>query len=139
MLAADLSSILPPGEERARQLEPLAELRAAHPELPPGGELPAFCSAWFSPHALFTRFGIGEKAAVERAYLDFPRAYVAIARRCELGAPPSDSSAVARAQARYLADHRAEDRGLKMLDKLFGTAWASRYVQHLLFPVEEAL
>lgn len=135
MLAADLSPVLPPGSARDAQLAPLAELRARRPLLPVGGELPGFCASWFSPFALFTRIDLAARSEAITAYLDFPRAFVAIARRAR--AEPSSSmspAAVLDAQASYLADHRNDDKGLRMLARIFGADWSERYISRVLFP-----
>lgn len=134
MIAADLSPVVPPGSERDAQLKPLAEVRARHPAFPSGGELPSFCVPWFSPFALFTRVDSSARAAAFAAYADFPRAFVAIARRAE-GEPSAMSpSEVSAAQASYLAAHRDDDKGLRMLARLFGTSFSARYISGVLFP-----
>jgi phycocyanobilin:ferredoxin oxidoreductase len=132
MIAVDLSPVVPVGSERDAQLGPLAEARANHPALPPGGDLPSFCASWFSPFALFTRIGASDRSAALAAYLDFPGALVAIARRAR---PPSMSpEEVNAAQESYLADHRNDDKGLRMLARLFGADWSARYIASVLFP-----
>jgi phycocyanobilin:ferredoxin oxidoreductase len=132
MLAADLSPVLPPGTERDDQLAALAAARAAHPELPPGGELPAWCAAWFSPFALYTRIGPGQAAAAARAFGDFPRVFAELVRAA---APRPDlRDRTAARQDGYAAAHRTDDKGLGLLAKMFGPAWADRYVAEVLFP-----
>lgn len=137
MIAADLSPVLP---DSSPLLAPLASRRARHVELPPGGDLPAWCSAWFSPFALFTRAPSAVYPAARAAYLDFATALLEIeALSHSAGAaalPPADAAAVAKAQAGYLADHRTQDKGLRMLANLFGAPWASRYIDAVLFPSE---
>lgn len=137
MIAVDLSPTLPEGAARDRQLAPLAAKRAARPALPPGGELPRWCAEWFSPHALYSRFDRAARLEASAAYRDFPHAFAEIAR---VSTPSAgvQAEAVARAEAQYLADHRTEDKGLKMLEKLFGAAWAARYLTTVLFPAETA-
>jgi phycocyanobilin:ferredoxin oxidoreductase len=132
MIAVDLSPVVPLGSERDAQLGPLAEARSNHAALPPAGDLPSFCASWFSPFALFTRVGPSERAAALAAYLDFPRTFVVIAR----GEPrPSMSpEEVDAAQASYLTDHRNDDKGLRMLARLFGADWSARYISSVLFP-----
>lgn len=134
MIAADLSPVLPPGSERDAQLKPLAAARASHPAFLPGGELPSFCASWFSPFALFTRVDPLARSAALAAYADFPRAFVAIVRRAQ-GEPHSMSpDEVNAAQASYLAAHRDDDKGLRMLARLFGAGWSARYISSVLFP-----
>jgi phycocyanobilin:ferredoxin oxidoreductase len=132
MVAADLSPTLPPGPARDEQLRDLAARRAATPPLPNGGALPAWCADWFSPHALYTRVTRAQAAEAARVYGAFPAAFVALAR----GATPHPDQAatVAAAQAGYAAAHRTDDKGLGLLAKMFGAAWAERYVAEVLFP-----
>lgn len=132
MLAADLSPTLPPGPERARQLEPFARLRAAHPLLPPGGPLPSWCLAWFSPHALYTRVTPDELPAAEAAFWDLPRCFVEAARHASLR--PDLAAEIARYQDGYAAAHRTDDKGLGLLARMFGDPWADRYLAEVLFP-----
>jgi phycocyanobilin:ferredoxin oxidoreductase len=47
---------------------------------------------------------------------------------------PDDTEAVARALEGYAAAHRKDDKGLKMLEKMFGSRWAGRYISEVLFP-----
>jgi phycocyanobilin:ferredoxin oxidoreductase len=135
MIAVDLSPVLP---DSAPLLAPLASRRARHPALPKGGELPAWCSAWFSPFALYTRVPPAGYPAARAAYLDFAAALLEIEALPRFagaaGAADADPAAVAEAQARYLADHRTQDKGLTMLAKMFGAAWASSYIDAVLFP-----
>jgi phycocyanobilin:ferredoxin oxidoreductase len=132
MVAADLSPTLPPGPARDDQLRDLAARRAAAPPLSPGGTLPAWCADWFSPHALYTRIPSAQAADAARAYRAFPAAFVALAAAA---APcPGQAASVAAAQAGYAAAHRTDDKGLGLLAKMFGAAWAARYVAEVLFP-----
>ena len=132
MLAVDLSPMLPPGPERDAQLAPLMARRSAHPELPPGGPLPDWCAAWFSPGALYTRVDPGRLDAAASTFRDFLRTFVDLVRR---SIPRPDRAAgVATAQDGYAAAHRTDDKGLKLLAKMFGSAWADRYVAEVLFP-----
>jgi len=137
MIAVDLSPVLPPGAERDAQLALLAEARAKHPAFPPAGELPSFCAAWFSPFALFTRVGPSASSEAFAAYSDFHRAFAGIARRAHGEPPPPmkmSPDEVIAAQASYLADHRNDDKGLRMLGRLFGADWSARYISSVLFP-----
>jgi len=132
MLAADLSPTLPPGPARDHQLDPFARLRAAHPPLPPGGPLPAWCADWFSPHALYTRVTPEELPAAVAAFWDLPRCFVEAARH---SAPRPDlAPEIARRQDGYAAAHRTDDKGLGLLAKMFGDPWADRYLGEVLFP-----
>lgn len=137
MLAADLSPVLPPGTERTAQFAALAARRARRPPLPSGGPLPAWCASWFSPHALYTRVdAAGLRDAVD-AFHDFPRAFVALVRR---SIPrPALTRQVMEAQEGYAAAHRTDDKGLRLLATMFGTAWAERYLAKVLFPPGEVV
>jgi PAS domain S-box-containing protein len=110
-------------------------LAAAHerrPELPPGGELPAWCSDWFSPYALYTRVQAEQVTDAARAFLDTARTFVQIVRAT---APRVETlTTVAAAQEGYAEAHRTDDKGLRMLANVFGTVWAERYVRSVLFP-----
>jgi phycocyanobilin:ferredoxin oxidoreductase len=137
MLAADLSPVLPAGAERDAQLAPLAARRARQPALPPGGRLSAWCAAWFSPHALYTRVdpaGLGDAVA---AFQEFPRSFVALARRSR--PRPALAREIEYAQDGYAAAHRTDDKGLRLLATIFGNAWAERYLVEVLFPPGEVL
>lgn len=133
MVAADLSPTLPPGPERDAQLAPLAALAATHAALPPGGDLPAWCAAWVSPWALYTRVDAGGAPAARAAVRRIVRTFVDLGRVARVPRPEfAAHSAVA--QDGYAAAHRADDTGLAMLAKMFGSAWAARYVADVLFP-----
>jgi phycocyanobilin:ferredoxin oxidoreductase len=134
MIAVDLSPVVPAGGARDAQLKPLAEARASHSALPSGGELPSFCASWFSPFALFTRIEPSARSAAFAAYSDFSRAFVAIARRAQVDSPSMSPEEVNAAQVSYLADHRNDDKGLRMLARLFGADWSARYSATVLYP-----
>jgi len=132
MVAADLSPTLPPGPARDAQLRPQALARTRRAPLPPGGELPAWCSHWFSPDALYTRVPPEQAAAAADAFRDIVHAFVRIVRTA---APHVEHlTTVAATQEGYAEAHRTDDKGIRMLSSLFGTAWAERYVQTVLFP-----
>ncbi|EYF06823.1 hypothetical protein [Chondromyces apiculatus] len=133
MLVADLSPTLPPGKEREAQLAPLdAACAARSSTLPPGGALPAWCTAWFSPFALYTRVAGADLARAASACDDLVRVHVSL---CTASAPaPQHRLGTARAVEGYAAAHREHDKGLRMLAKLFGEGWAARYIAETLFP-----
>jgi hypothetical protein len=128
---ADLSPILDQPDARDRQLRGLATRRARGPALPSGGELPAWCSAWFSPHALFTRAPSARCVDVAHAIEDYWRAYAELAVAAEPGA---GAARVEGAQRDYCVAHLEHDRGLQMLRKLFEPALADRFLREVLFP-----
>ena len=133
MLAADLSPTLPPGPRAGpASSAPLAARRAASAVLPSGGPLPAWCDAWFSPHALYTRVSSEQADAAMCAYAVFPDEFINLMQRAR---PRPDLSAAVRAtHAGYAAAHRTDDRGLGLLTTMFGAAWADRYINTVLFP-----
>ena len=132
MLAVDLSPTLPPGPERDAQLAPLAARRAAHPALPSGGELPAWCADWFSPQALYTRVGVERAGEALDAFRDFPSVFIELART--VAPRPDLADHVSTTQAGYAAAHRTDDKGLGLLARMFGPSWAQRYLDEVLFP-----
>ncbi len=136
MLAADLSPTLPPGPDRDRQLRPLARRRAVRGPLPPGGPLPAWCTAWFSPHALYTRVTREQLAPAVAAFWDLPRSFVDLVRQAT--PRPELAGEVADRQDGYAAAHRTDDKGLGLLAKMFGATWMERYLGDVLFPPGDA-
>jgi hypothetical protein len=131
---ADLSPILGQPDDRdgrVRQLDGLASRRARGPALPSGGELPAWCKAWFSPHALFARVPSSQHADVARAVEDYWRAYADLAVAAEPGA---GTTRVEDAQRAYCVAHIEHDRGLQMLRKMFDPDLADRFLREVLFP-----
>lgn len=132
MLAADLSPTLPAGAQRDAQLAGLAAAMRAYADLPPGGALPAWCAAWFSPHALYTRPAPAQVSRALEALGHFPRELVALARTAT--PRPDLRAAAALARRGYAAAHREDDKGLGMLAKIVSPEWAARYVREVLFP-----
>ena len=131
MLAADLSPVLPPGATRDAQLAGFAARMRRH-VLPPGGALPDWCARWFSPHALYTRPGPAQLGEAAAAFRDVVDAFVVLAQ--EAKPEPALAAEVARAQAGYAAAHLTDDKGLGLLGRMFGEAWASHYLREVLFP-----
>ena len=137
MLAVDLSPTRPAGPERDAQLTDLAERRGSHPPFPSGRTLPEWRAAWFSPYALYTRIDprqLGDALGVVR---DFAHAFAALASTSR--PRPDLAAGVAAAQEGYLAAHRTDDKGLKLLATMFGPTWADRYVAEVLFPPREVV
>lgn len=132
MLAVDLSPTLPAGPERDHQLASCRSLGLTRSSLPSGGALPGWCEAWFSPHALFTRVPPERANEARRAFAVFPRVFTELARRAT--PRPDQAPAIRTAQAGYAAAHRTDDKGLGLLARMFGAAWADRYVSEVLFP-----
>jgi phycocyanobilin:ferredoxin oxidoreductase len=131
MIAADLSPTSRSGSAYAALLTTLTKLHEKHSHLPSGGDLPAWCTDWFSPYPLYTRF---PPAVADRAMAAFDAwvsTYVTIATADDLH-PPANAVDVQRG---YLRAHREDDKGLGMLGKMFGVDWADEYLDTVLFPV----
>lgn len=142
MIAADLSAL---GGDEVRAAEEKAigaAITSARggrpaPTLTPGGTLPAWCSEFFSPHALYTRPAGDEVAASIAEFLHYPRALVRLARSAH-----ADEADAAQRIARwesYAAAHRTDDKGLQLLARAFGLEWAEQFVANVLFPSAGAM
>jgi phycocyanobilin:ferredoxin oxidoreductase len=129
MIAADISPVTRSGAAHAELLDTLSALTAAYADLPPGGELPAWCSDWFSPYPLYTRFAVEVSERAAGAFNAWVDTYLSVARRD--AAHSNESLAIQRG---YLRAHREDDKGLGMLAKMFGSEWAREYLQRVLFP-----
>ena len=143
MVAADLSPTHPEEAGRARQLAGLERRLAPYRGvLPSAGELPAWCARWFSSHAVFTRPPAAQLGAAVAAVREMAAEFVCLARVAggSVGAgtewrrSEEMAARVARTQDEYAAAHRADDKGLTMLARMFGAGWAGRYVEEILFP-----
>lgn len=139
MIACDLSPTLDDWGGRAAQNASVAALLPSTATVPSGGALPAWCESVFSPSPLYTRFGAEDAERASVLFGGYLEAFVALAR----------SSATVRAQEpkrmaptstsrgifNYCLRHREEDRGLLLLERLFGTMRAKRYLDEVLFPI----
>lgn len=134
MVAADLSPTGDDAAEREAQVAPLARRRAVAPPLPDGGALPAWCARFFSRHHVYTRIGDDRRDAALAAFADVIDAFVEVTRATGEAGDPAPRAATRRA---YDAAHRDDDRGLDLLSRAFGAAWATRYVREVLFPGDE--
>ncbi len=47
---------------------------------------------------------------------------------------PELAGQIAAAQDAYMTAHRVDDKGLGLLRKMFGAAWANHYLTDVLFP-----
>src|SRR6185312_5051387 len=102
---------------------------------PPAGPLPAWCGRWFSPAALFTRVPPAELPAALAVALDAATAWT---QEVAAGGSARDRQPPTAAAAAYCRDHREQDPGLRLLDRMFGAAWADAFKTQLLFPDGEA-
>jgi phycocyanobilin:ferredoxin oxidoreductase len=132
MVAVDLSPAFPAGPARTAMDAAVGAALGPRPRLPTGGDLPEWCAALFSPHALYMRVdGVdSEKTAV--AFRSDPEAFVSLVREAE--PRPDMAGTVRNGQCAYAAAHRLEDKGLGLLSKMFGKDWADRYLNEVLFP-----
>jgi hypothetical protein len=127
---ADLSPVVPSPSEHERRLS--AAAREAAPNLPQA-EVPAWCRSWLSPDALVTRVSATELPGVAVAVAEYGRAFVELARRARSNGA---GASVEAAQREYGRVHRADDRGLKLLGKIFDASLAARFLDEVLFPDE---
>lgn len=136
MVAADLSPTHPEEAGRARQLAGLERRLAPYRGvLPSAGELPAWCARWFSSHAVFSRPSPPQLGAAVAAVREMASEFVCLARAAEQERRrPELVARVSTVQDEYAAAHRADDKGLTMLARMFGAGWAGRYVEEILFP-----
>jgi len=98
---------------------------------PPAGPLPAWCGRWFSPAALFTRVPLAELPEALAVALDAATAWT---QAVAATGGPTDRQPPTPAAAAYCRDHREQDPGLRLLDRMFGAAWADSFKTELLFP-----
>jgi hypothetical protein len=129
LVVADLSP--PPGVTTTSP----PELLHARSTLTPAGVLPPWAQRCFSATPLFVRVdGAHETACAATAVSALVRTFVDATRNT-----PSDDDLVAlRGRARWtqetLAAHRAEDRTLDLLARMFPTSVARRLIEEVLFP-----
>jgi hypothetical protein len=86
--------------------------------------LPAWARAVFSSRALYTR--VADVADARAAFLSYPRALMRVRPRA------GDSSAL---QRDYCQAHLEDDKGLGLLARIFGDAWARTFLREVMFPV----
>lgn len=119
----------------AADLSPMARDVTAPPlprhELPPGGDLPAWCRKWFSRQALYTRLPLERLDEATGPLLDFARALTAM----RVAPQPGRTAAITAAQRGYCAAHLEDDKGLGMLARMFGAEWSARFLREVMFPL----
>ena len=120
LVAADLSPV--PGSV------PVAPLVHA---LPSGGKLPDWCDRVFSPQPLFSRVGADRRDEACAAVLECVDQFCALAAA---GGPAGSEREIAQAQRGYARAHLDDDKGLAMLGRIFGDAWAQRFLSEVMFP-----
>lgn len=132
MVAADLSPVSGIWSDHRDDFDELKRARKEAPDVPSGGELPAWAQDLFSPHALYTRVELAQAPDAYRAFQVFPDVFI---RRLASAEPdPSRVPDTSRSQEHYSDVHRDDDKGLRLLGAMFGMEWAERYLRHFLFP-----
>ena len=133
VVVADLSPVTLDGERRELERAVLERHRASSPSLSEQqSELPGWASTWFSSGALCARVPVERAREAATAVGDFVTAFLELEREC-----PSDPGGGERVSARqheYCAAHRAEDRGLLLLRRIFQPQRADRFLREVLFP-----
>jgi hypothetical protein len=132
MVAVDLSPAFPVGPARTAMDAAVGAALGPRPQLPTGGELPEWCAALFSPHALYTRVHAVDSEKAAAAFRDYPQAFVSLVRQAE--PRPDLAGTVRNGQGAYAAAHRLDDKGLGLLGRMLGKDWAERYLNEVLFP-----
>ena len=119
MVAADLSPMVAS-----------TEIGVPACDLPSGGEVPQWCRRWFSQQALYTRVPLARIGETEEPILTRVRALAGLRSPPD----PARTSEIAAAQRAYCAAHLEDDKGLGMLSRMFGEAWAQRFLREVMFP-----
>ena len=132
MVAVDLSPAFPAGSARTAMDAAVGAALGPRPQLPAGGELPGWCAALFSPHALYTRVNALDSAKAAAAFRLYPEAFASLVLEAR---PQLDlAETVRKGHDAYAVAHRLDDKGLGLLAKMFGKDWADRYLKDVLFP-----
>jgi len=104
---------------------------------PPGGELPPAAQRYFSPHALWTRFGADDHdklTEVQSAMLDYCRAYCQCLSRVRDGLADHEADDRKKFIADYLEYRTLNDPAKNMLVGAFGKDWTEAILRKVLFP-----
>jgi phycocyanobilin:ferredoxin oxidoreductase len=138
-IACDLSPTIDDCGARAAQNATTVAFLPAVATVPPGGALPAWCEAIFSPSPLYTRFGPDDVAGACGALEAYLGAFVELTRQSRAsGGAWSRTMApgeVSRGTGYHCLRHRADDRGLLLLERLFDKVRTERYLDEVLFPI----
>jgi len=129
---ADLSPVSDDDRVRHAQLECLERHHVSRLPAETRLELPGWAVEWFSRGALSARIGTSQAEIARRAVGEFASAFIELARAA---APsPTGAERVATRHAAYCASHRAQDRGLLLLRRIFEPVVADRFLREVLFP-----
>jgi hypothetical protein len=134
MLAADLTPSTRDGAFWSELLSPLRERRARAEALPDGGELPSYCSDFFSSLYLYVRVEPPQRDAALASFDDYSAVYADLVSSSR--ATPEYASEISGLQRDYSLSHRKDERGLELMTKAFGTDFALPFVERVLFPEE---
>lgn len=100
-----------------------AELRATE-------ELPAWCRAHFTPHAVFRLGAPAEQLpALNRAFVQALRLYVRASTRVRTARPKEEPSELAA----YKEHHVEHTPGRPYLARMFGEAWTERFLAEAMY------
>ena len=132
MAAVDLSPGLPPSAGAPPWLDRQAAVAGRYCDLPSGGVLPEWATRVFSPHPLYTRYPPEQEARAQQAFMAYLELFLLLV--AAIPAQPALCQPQRQALRAYAEAHRLEDRGLLMLGRMFGEAWAARYLTDFLFP-----
>jgi len=132
VVVADLSPMTDDPAQRARERDAVARRRST--QLPPelALELPGWAAAWFSESALCARVPPSECVAACQAVAEMACAFVQLSVAPTLALELRGE--VAQRQLDYFAAHRADDRGLLLLRRIFEPEVADRFLREVLFP-----
>lgn len=109
-------------------LKDMTAAKVVAPQLPSRGALPAWAARWFSDDYTFAEV-YAEQLPLLRARMSaYARAFVESVWRAK------DDPRVRDIQEDYARSHRAEDRGLQLLAKIFEPALARRFIDEVMFP-----
>jgi hypothetical protein len=140
VVVADLSPMTDSAAQRTLERDIVARHRATRlaPEL--ALQLPTWAAAWFSESAVCTRVLPNESVAACQAVAEMADAFVQLSRldptaaQVDAGVAGQTRDEVARRQRAYFAAHRADDRGLLLLRRIFEPEVADRFLREVLFP-----
>ena len=138
ILGADFVSVSSQSALFASDLSPVPGSAPAAPlahALPSGGKLPGWCDRVFSPQPLFSRVGADRRDEACAAVLGRVDQFCALAAA---GGPAGSEREISHAQREYARAHLEDDKGLAMLGRMFGDAWAQRFLREVMFPAPAA-
>ena len=87
------------------------------------------------PQPLYARVGADRRDEACAAALDRVDRFCALAAA---GGPPGSEREISHAHREYARAHLEDDKGLAMLARMFGDAWAHRFLREVMFPAPPA-